>query len=169
MSMKNIGSIKTKSSLTNVIEGDTQPNAVDLRVAQILKISNKMFEIDEEKKVHRGSTAMTLIQSDDGAYWLLQPGIYEVVMANEIKVSDGEAGFVITRSTLNRNGVHLTTGLYDSGYYGVMAAVMHVTTGPMKIKPGTRIGQYLCFEAETLHSYDGDYGLNSVHDQKYTT
>jgi len=88
-------------------------------------------------------------------------------MDNEIEVGMGEAGFVITRSTLNRNGVYLTTGLYDTGYNGIMAGVMHVTCGRMKIKPGTRIGQYLNFDAEALHKYDGDYGKGKAHDKKY--
>jgi deoxycytidine triphosphate deaminase len=48
-----------------------------------------------------------------------------------------------------------------------MAAVLHVTTGVARIKKGTRIGQYLSFEAESLSSYNGDYGLNKQHDQKY--
>jgi deoxycytidine triphosphate deaminase len=48
-----------------------------------------------------------------------------------------------------------------------MAGVMHVTCGPARIKKGTRIGQYICFDAETLHLYDGDYGSNKEHDKKY--
>jgi deoxycytidine triphosphate deaminase len=88
-------------------------------------------------------------------------------MENVIEVGEGEAGWVITRSTLNRNGVFLTSGLYDSGYHGVMAGVMHVTCGPMKIKPGTRIGQYLSFDSEALSKYDGSYGIGKEHDKKY--
>jgi deoxycytidine triphosphate deaminase len=88
-------------------------------------------------------------------------------MENVIEVGEGEAGWVITRSTLNRNGVFLTSGLYDSGYHGVMAGVMHVTCGTMKIKPGTRIGQYLSFDSESLSKYDGSYGIGKEHDAKY--
>ena len=100
-------------------------------------------------------------------YYNLPEGHYEVVMDNMITVGQGEAGWVITRSTLNRNGVFLTSGLYDTGYDGVMAGMMHVTCGPMRIQQGTRIGQYLSFEAEALSSYDGDYGRNKSHDKKY--
>ena len=107
------------------------------------------------------------METDDQEYYNLQPGHYEVIMANEIVVGDNEAGWVITRSTLNRNGVFLTSGLYDSGYDGVMAAVLHVTCGDARIKKGTRIGQYLSFDAEMLSKYDGDYGNNKQHDEKY--
>jgi deoxycytidine triphosphate deaminase len=88
-------------------------------------------------------------------------------MENIISVGQGEAGWVITRSTLNRNGLFLTSGLYDSGYHGAMAGLLHVTIGQARIKKGTRIGQYLSFEAESLSMYDGDYGINKEHDKKY--
>lgn len=162
--MRHIASDKTNSYLTGVEDVDIQPNAVDLRLGKVFAIKNKPFVIDEDKKVHRGSTELKV--SNDG-YYHLDPGHYEVIMQNEITVADGEAGWVITRSTLNRNGVFLTSGLYDSGYDGVMAAVMHVSIGPMKVKPGTRIGQYLNFESETLRLYKGDYGKGKEHDKKY--
>ena len=155
----------SKSSITNVQDGDIQPNATDLRVLRVFKINPSNFLIDEEQKKHRGS--MEVVTEKDG-YWHLDIGQSEVVMDNNIIVAEGEAGFVITRSTLNRNGVFLTSGLYDSGYDGCMAACMHVGSGIMKVKPGTRIGQYLNFDAETLYKYDGDYGNNKLHDKKYS-
>ena len=164
MNMINIGG-NNKSTLTAIQPGDVQPNAVDLRLGKVFWIAANEFVIDEDQKQHRGSTPVML---DDDGYYRLQPGHYEVIMENEISVGDGEAGFVITRSTLNRNGVFLTSGLYDTGYAGVMAGVMHVSVGPMKIKPGTRVGQYLSWEAEALSSYDGDYGHGKDHDKKYT-
>jgi len=162
--MKHIMGSESRSKLTNVQEGDVQPNAVDLRLAKVFAINHAVFEISNEHKKHRGSEEIT---PDDEGYYNLTPGSYEVVMENIIHVGDNEAGWVITRSTLNRNGCFLTSGLYDSGYHGAMAGVLHVTIGVARIKQGTRIGQYLSFNAEALHKYDGDYGLNKAHDQKY--
>jgi len=90
------------------------------------------------------------------------------VMENIVTIGPDEAGWVITRSTLNRNGVFITSGLYDSGYSGVMAGAMHVRGGPVRIKKGTRVAQFLLFKAEALTLYNGSYGLNSEHDKKYT-
>lgn len=162
--MKHILGPRTRSTLSNVQEGDSQPNAVDLRLGRVYKINNELFEVSNDHKKHRGSEE--LFPDGDG-YYNLQPGSYEVVMENIINVGPGEAGWVITRSTLNRNGCYITSGLYDSGYHGVMAGVLHVTTGPARIKQGTRIGQYLSFDSESLSSYDGDYGINKQHDLKY--
>lgn len=162
--MIHIESENTKSILTGVQQVDIQPNAVDLRIDKVFDIKRQTFTIDEDKKLHRGSTAL---EPDNDGYWHLNEGTYEIVMENTITVGEGEAGWVITRSTLNRNGVFITSGLYDSGYSGVMAGAMHVTCGPMIIKKGTRVGQFLLFKSETLKLYDGDYGLNKSHDQKY--
>ena len=162
--MKHIMGPNSKSSLTEVQDGDVQPNAVDLRLARVYRINGSLFEVSNEHKKHRGSEEIT---PDQEGYYLLAPGSYEVVMENIINVGPNEAGWVITRSTLNRNGCFLTSGLYDSGYHGVMAGVLHVTIGPARIKQGTRIGQYLSFDSESLSSYDGDYGINKAHDKKY--
>lgn len=162
--MKHILSKFSKSTLTNVKDGDCQPNAVDLRLDKVFKINNNLFEIDNNTKVHRGSEP---VEPNEDGWFELEPGSYEVVMENIINVGSDEAGFVITRSTLNRNDVFLTSGLYDTGYNGILAACMHVGTGPMLVKRGTRIGQYLSFDAEALHHYDGDYGLGKEHDTKY--
>jgi deoxycytidine triphosphate deaminase len=152
------------SKLTKVEPGDVQPNAVDLRLGKVFQILPNRFDLSETKKQHRGSVEL---QPDQWGFWHLEPGTYEVVMENIIEVGEGEAGWVITRSTLNRNGIFLTSGLYDSGYHGVMAGAMHVTTGPFSVEKGTRIGQFLLFKAESLHKYDGSYGLNKEHDKKY--
>jgi deoxycytidine triphosphate deaminase len=155
----------TLSTLTSVQDEDVQPNAVDLRVAKIFRIEpGSVFEISNEHKKHRRTRE---IQPDAEGYLYLEPGHYEVVMENIINVGANEAGWVITRSTLNRNGLFITSGLYDSGYHGAMAGALHVTVGSAKIKKGTRIGQYLCFDSESVSMYNGDYGLNKAHDKKY--
>ena len=162
--MKNIASATSRSLLTNVQEGDVQPNAVDLRLGKVFRILSNEFEISNEHKKHRGAEE---IHPDGEGYFTLLPGSYEIVMENIINVGEGEAGWVITRSTLNRNGCFITSGLYDSGYHGVMAGVLHVTCGTARIKQGTRVGQYLSFDAEMLKKYDGDYGIGKEHDKKY--
>ena len=164
MTMRHINSNNTRSTISKVQPDDIQPNAVDLRLKKVFTIQPDVFIIDEDQKKHRSTIEL---KYDDHGYFTLAPGKYEIVMENEIEVADGEAGWVITRSTLNRNGVFITSGLYDSGYKGVIAGVLHVNVGPMKVAVGTRIAQFILFEAEALHSYDGDYGKGKAHDEKY--
>lgn len=164
MAMIHSNSGNAFSSISNVQPQDIQPNAIDLRLKKVFDIQSNVFTIDEETKAHRGSQEL---QPDHDGYFNLPIGSYEVVMENEINVAEGEAGWVVTRSTLNRNGVHITSGLYDSGYNGVIAGVLHVNVAPMRVKVGTRIAQFLLFEAESLHKYNGDYGKDKIHDEKY--
>lgn len=171
--MKHLASSNSNSRLIRIRDGEgvvgfdevqVQPNAIDLRVESLMLIDDTTFTIDEEKKEHRGSKS---VPTKDG-YWQLEAGKrYEVIFEGIVEVAEGEAGWVITRSTLNRNGLFLTSGLYDSGYKGVMAGCLHVTSGPAQIKKGTRLGQFILFEAESLSSYNGDYGVDSEHDKKY--
>lgn len=162
--MKHILGPSSKSTLTNVQDGDSQANAIDLRLDKVFRILPNIFEITNDHKKHRGSEE---ILPDAEDFFALSPGSYEIVMENIIHVGEGEAGWVITRSTLNRNGCFITSGLYDSGYHGVMAGVLHITVGDARIKKGTRVGQYLSFNAEALSLYDGDYGISKEHDKKY--
>ena len=162
--MKHIQSPNSRSTLTNVEQKDIQPNAVDLRVGKFFRVVDSDFVISEDHKQHRGSIE---IEPDIDGWFYLEEGHYEVIMKNIVNVGNDEAGWVITRSTLNRNGLFLTSGLYDTGYNGVMAGMLHVTIGPARIKKGTRIGQYLNFEAESIKVYDGSYGLDKEHDKKY--
>jgi deoxycytidine triphosphate deaminase len=124
--VKHILSKTNDCELTGVQHGDSQPNAVDLRVKKIFEINKKSpFIISEEGKTHRGSTE---VQPDEEGWFNLERGTYEIVMENVVSVGEGYAGFVITRSTLNRNGLFITRqfllfeaetlSMYD-GSYGI--------------------------------------------------
>lgn len=166
MSMKNIASNNSRSSLSIVEEKQVQPNAVDIKIDKLFAINHQeIFVIDEDQKRHRGSVEL---QPDADGYFTFVPGVsYEFLAEGQVTIGEGEAGFVITRSTLNRNGLFLTSGLYDSGYQGVMAGVIHNNSGHARIKKGTRVGQMLIWEAEALHNYDGDYGTGKMDEKLY--
>ena len=163
--MRHLASHTTKSQLSIFDKKQIQPNAIDLKVDTILKIKKDThFILDEDRKTHRGTEPVSI---DSEGYYVLEPGAYEILMEGEITIGPDEAGWVITRSTLNRNGIYITSGLYDSGYKGVMAGALHVTCGPAMIKKGTRVGQFLLFKAEALNQYDGDYGTGKADDLLY--
>lgn len=163
--MIHIASKNTKSKFDTEFEQKAiQPNAYDISLNRIFKMNDSSFILSEDAKHHRGSTEL---MPDDVGYFKLPVGTYEFTAKEIIQVGEGEAGWIITRSTLNRNGLYITSGLYDSGYHGVMAGALHVTGASALIKQDSRIGQFLLFKAETLNMYDGDYGINKEHDNKY--
>ncbi len=149
----------TDTKISEVQDGDVQPNAVDIRLDLVEKIEASDFILDENDKKHR-ITSKIPAQAD--GFYVLPPGSYKVTMQNKVQIGSSEAGVVISRSTLIRNGVYLCSGLYDTGYTGSMVALMIVTAGTAKIKKGARIGQYLILESESNGEYQGNYGEKIV-------
>lgn len=143
--------------LTNVDESCIQSNAIDVKIKEVWRIKPTLFVIDEEQKIHRETEKLDV--GEDG-YWYLEPGSYEFTTDHIITMGHDESGILVTRSTLNRNSVTISSGQYDANYSGSMAGCLHVGVGPMKIKPGTRVGQMILWKAETLKPYNGDYGLD---------
>ena len=153
---------RAQSTITHVRPGDVQPNAVDVRLGRVWYLTGN-FELMESSKQTRNRVEVPLISTARGAMWRLSPGIYEVEMINGVVVAEGEAGRVIPRSTLVRNGISIVSGLYDSGYAGPIGGLMFV--GAMvnefhhvTFEQNVRVAQYITFKAETAHMYEGNYG-----------
>lgn len=160
--MINVASPNSTSHLSIFEPNQVQPNAVDICVDQIFT-ARGMFVLTEDYKHHRPEREEVPLESitfKDQSFqgWHLEPGYYEFLAQGVIHMGPDEAGYVIVRSSLNRNGIFITSGLYDSGYRGVMAGALHVTQ-PAILGYGTRIGQFVLFKAEALNQYDGSYGL----------
>lgn len=62
-----------------------------------------------------------------------------------------------TRSTLNRNGVTVTSGLYDSGYEGHIAGMIHNTSFETILEPHMSIAQFIMADAMSAKMYAGGY------------
>ena len=156
--MRHIASIHAGSAASNVDADMISSNAIDMRLDRVFAVSDDMFVIDEKSKEHRSRIQ---VSPDDDGYYNLGVGVYDVAMSSTVSIADGEAGWLVIRSTFNRNGVFITSGIYDSGYSGVVGGALHVNAGPVRVKHGTRVAQFVLTEAETLKMYDGDYGSGS--------
>lgn len=150
--------------LSNVDPDSVQPNAVDLRVAKVYKFGSEernRFSLTENLRVHADRWPVDKMPLEGWGLptlgWYLKPGFYIIEMSNRIDVAPDEAGWVISRSSLVRNGIYLVSGLYDSGYSGSMTCGMHVTAVPFLLEDNARVGQYLSFKAESIKQYDGVY------------
>lgn len=154
------------SALNQFTEDQIQPNAIDLRLDRVWSMTGDFMITNEDKKTHRSKIEIlpTYDSKHDLTFFHLNPGTYEISFRGLVNMGPDEAGYVITRSTLNRNGLFITSGLYDSGYNGNMAACLHVEGGPAFISPGARIGQFILWKSQAVSSYDGDYGINKQMD-----
>jgi deoxycytidine triphosphate deaminase len=156
------------SGLTGIIDEDIQPNAVDVKVAEVREVNTSIFALGRDGKKHRGSRPLKPSARHGGQWWRLNPGAYEIVFYGEVTIGPHHAGIILPRSTLIRNGVTLFSGLYDSGYKGKMVATLYVTTAQFDLELGTRLGQFVLYDAESGEQYDGSYGEGTEHDEKYS-
>jgi len=141
--------------ITNLDSDCKQPNAVDLRLDTIHRIINTGFLLSDNKQ-NRMSHKLSMVHDWSG-FFELYKGSYQFETIHKVTIPEGMAGWLIARSTLNRNGVFITSGLYDSGFNNTIGGVMHVMTNNVKIEKGVRIAQFILVDAETAHLYDGQY------------
>ncbi len=161
MSMIHIKNPATNSKLTAYLDDKCiQPNAVDLPVKDVFKINGGI--VDLSNKVH---AKRNKVEPIDGVY-TLEGGKYDIVFATDVEIAEGEAGFLIQRSSLNRNGITLTSGLYDSGYSNLVGGCLHVPDNiTLKFNEGERLAQLLMFNAETVSLYTGSYNKSAPTDE----
>ncbi len=156
MSIIHVCAETTNTKISDLAQSNIQPDAVDLSLGRIYTYAHNSsyFELTEDTKVKR---ELVEIPTESGFYTLTS-GYYMVEFDHLVTVGEDEAGFVVPRSTLMRNGVLIHSCLYDSGYHGKMIAGMTVNPGCVfRVKKGTRLAQYLCFKAQAEHQYSGQY------------
>lgn len=109
------------------------PNGVDLKASEVWAIS-----IDSEAvingKVRKINPEKKLLKPDKNGFYSLKRGLYEIRIANEIKIPPNAAGFCFPRSTLNRLGVVKSeTAIWDSGYKGQGTQTIFIPIKNVKI------------------------------------
>lgn len=159
--LKHVASRKTKTNVYPVDDKMIQPNAVDLRIAHIYRHDTGVLRLDGDMKCPIQQIEILpekLFDDSDELYWDLGHGYYVLKFEQRVKMGPKEAGFVVPRSTLMRNGVLIYSCLYDSGYNGSMVASMTIADGVRFCFPkGERLAQFVVAEAEAVDQYHGTY------------
>ena len=138
------------------------PNALDFTLDAVYTIASaNAFIIDEENKMMRGGAPHLPIADrvTSKEYWFMKgKSVYDCMSDLYVEVPEGVACQLIIRSTFSRNGLFLTSGLYDSGFKGNIGFAIHNNCeGIMKVGVGTRIGQIIFVESASEGVYAGQY------------
>ena len=141
-----------------------QVNAIDFTIDKLYTIDERSpFFISEEKKQMRtGQEIVPLfdVQRQE-SYWRLDPhSVYDGISNFYVNVPEGVAAMLIVRSSFSRNGIYITSGLYDSGFKNYIGCGIHNRSGLAYISPGTRIGQLIFVKSESIGLYQGIYNNN---------
>ncbi len=156
--MKHLMRSRTTVQFDNFEENQVQPNAVDLKIKSVSLIHGGTVVLVGDRKQH---AKRTVVEPDDEGHYVLTKGKYDIVFDGKVVIGDGEAGFLITRSSLNRNGITISSGLYDTGYNSIIGGVLHVPQNTtLVVGKNERLAQFLLFDADALHDYNGAYNEN---------
>ena len=141
--------------IKNVNENNIQPNAIDITADQLWKVSQ--MDADITSKRHRNRNAVNM---NENGVWNLFTGVYDFASETYIEVPDGIVGWLHTRSTLNRNGLIVHSGLYDSGFKGpICGMIYNLVAGNVNITPGTCVAQFIMAHSDSAGSYSGGYNV----------
>lgn len=140
-----------------------QPNALDVTADRLFKPNDAQFILSEKQKQMKGSEEITPnVKLHDELFWSIPPNSFVDVMSDFfIDVPPGVAAYFIVRSSLNRNGLYVTSGLYDQGFKNYCGFILHNRGNEALLAPHTRIAQ-LCF----VHSEDSGKMYNGVYNQQ---
>jgi|6_EtaG_2_1085325.scaffolds.fasta_scaffold06402_8 deoxycytidine triphosphate deaminase len=143
--------------LRGIPEEDVQPNAVDIAADGLSQINqNREFTLYRNGKTHRGVKEM----QTEGGLWTLDPNCaYDFTSPAYVEVPEGVVGWLVTRSTLNRNGVFVLSGLYDSGFKGHVCGILYNLIGKTTIERDSRVAQFILASSDSAGVYAGGYNV----------
>lgn len=147
------------------------PNAIDITVDSIYSVDkSSRFIISDSHRIMRKTNkiipnimkrAPEFSMFDDNAMWQLDMGCYDAMSDFHVDIPDGFAALIVPRSTFNRNGTFIMSGLYDSGFRNACGYMIYNLCGSMLLAEHTRIGQIIFTDSETSGKlYDGIYNGN---------
>lgn len=88
---------------------------------------------------------------------------YDFSSSFNIKMPDDKVAYLKTRSTLNRNGIQIQSGLYDPGFNGKIGGVIYTGNEDVFLSYGSRVAQLIVETCEIVPAdelYNGQYQTN---------
>lgn len=150
--------------LRGIPEEFIQPNAVDIPINKLWKIDKKsIFHLLHNDKRHRHREkilAKSYLEYNLSMWFLDSNQVYDFFSEAYVEMPERVVGWLVTRSTLNRNGVFVYSSLYDSGYKGYLNGSLYILGGPTLIEPGSRVAQFILAESDSEGVYAGGYSTN---------
>lgn len=149
-----------------------QPNAIDFTIDRVFSshgtahaffaadviVDGKLKTIKQFPQFVEHETYPMTHQEYAVDAFILDPGVFDFLSDFYVELPEGVAALLIVRSTFNRGGNFVTSGLYDSGFCGNIGAALHVNNDCSSIVgKGTRIGQIIFVPSESVGMYSGGY------------
>lgn len=149
-----------------------QPNAIDFTIDRVFSAHESTTSffaadivVDGELKTVKQFPTFEEVQTMQMPHkehtvevFALNSGSHDFLSDFYVELPEGVAALIIVRSTFNRGGNFVTSGLYDSGFKGNIGAALHVNnTCGSYVGKGTRIGQIIFVASDSVGVYAGGY------------
>lgn len=138
-----------------------QPNALDITLDKAFGFDfGEHFILTENTKNMRKTTEVQsqIYGNHTEPTFRIPVGVTDIMSDFHINVPAGVAAFLIVRSTLNRNGLYITSGLYDQGFDNYIGYALHNRGEDAYIAPHTRVAQLVLVKSEDSGiMYKGSY------------
>lgn len=145
------------------LETQLGANGFDLTATEIrrypekgrLDFSNSEREIPDTSPVEPKKKS----EEDDYGWWILEPGVYKVVMNEKVDIPNDLVGLAFPRSSLLRMGATVDNAVWDSGYTGTGEFMLTVDNPEgIEIKENARVNQLVFFHMDEVEEgYQGRY------------
>jgi dCTP deaminase len=144
-------------------DGAVQPSSVDMHVDHFFRVfRNDTTPFIDPKEPQEDLTE--LVEIPDGKSFILHPGEFVLASTLErVRLPDDLAARLDGKSSLGRLGLltHATAGFVDAGWDGHLTLELsNVSTLPIAIYPGMKIGQISFFQMTTPAEYP--YGSDAT-------
>lgn len=154
---------------TSTLEYCKKTTGVDLSVKKFYNITSAGRILKSGTKVgayHEINKSSYKVGGDSFTGWFLPKGDYICELNEGCKFGEKDIGYIILRSSLNRNGVSLTSAIWDPGFTtqnekSIESMSVRLTvdsTYGVYIEENARVGQLMVFEADDgveVYSKDG--------------
>ncbi|MBW8001675.1 MAG: hypothetical protein FVQ80_06595 [Planctomycetes bacterium] len=156
------GYLSSQDGALPLEDGQIQPNGVDVRLKNIELIGDTSFQLFVGKTKHGSRTQVKKLNMNGTDAFRVFPGrAFNVECYERVDLPCGVAACVYTRSTLNRNGLLVGCGLYDSGFSGPVSFTFYPFSNGI-LEVGVRVAQVVFFKSEGEELYKGSYGDNAA-------
>lgn len=146
-------------------KGQKAQVGVDLSVKNITKIVGGKLYANGKKEIDKYEQVDFIKEVCDGktvTTWLLKKGVYSLTFDQSIKLDSKHTAFLIGKSSSNRVGLLIRSGVFDSGFTcDNIGATMYVfEDNKVEIQEGALLGQLIIFENQEAELYNGNYQGN---------
>lgn len=133
-------------------EKQLQPNSIDLTLKNATLVLDGGVLSETNKLAPRANQ-----NCEEVGRFIFEAGkAYDIEFNEQVTIPEGMMAFITHRSSVNRIGAWITSGIYDTGFSNYCGAILR-TSNKISIEKNTRVASIYFLKAEAAYKYKGQY------------